>query len=106
MISDRDFKFITAYEAVKSENRSEFLAANGPQTAETFLSLLQSLSKDQTIQYVLCLMDELFMENKIRVDIFHNYCAEKKVPLWQQLFTLLHRDDAFIQNMVCSLYLS
>ncbi|KAH9402055.1 PREDICTED: V-type proton ATPase subunit H-like [Rhagoletis zephyria] len=103
MISDRDFKFITAYEAVKPENRSEFLQANGPQTAETFLSLLHSLSKDQTIQYVLCLLDEMFLEHKTRVDIFHSYCAERKTSLWQQFFSLLHRDDPFIQNMAALL---
>lgn len=100
MISDRDFKFITAYETVVAENRNEFLGRNAMQTAETFLSLLSSLSKDQTIQYVLCLMDEMFLEDKTRVDLFHEYCAERKDSLWRQLFSQLHRDDPFIQHMV------
>lgn len=103
MITDRDFKFITAYEAIKPENRSEFLQQNGPHTAETFLALLESLSKDTTVQYVLCLIDEMFLEHKARVDLFHDYCNEKKDPLWQHFFTLLHREDAFIQNMTALL---
>lgn len=100
MISDRDFKFITAYELIKPENRVDFLKTNANQTAETFLSLLTSLSKDQTIQYVLCLIDEILLEDKSRVDIFHDFCNERKESLWKQFFNLLHRDDAFIKNMV------
>ena len=100
IISDREFRFITAYEQIKPESRSEFLQANGLLTAEMFLSLLEKLSKDQTVQYVLCLIDELFLENKTRVDIFHEYCIEKRESLWGHFNALLHRDDPFIQNMV------
>ena len=105
IISDRDFKFITEYETIKSENRSEFLAKNGLKTPEAFLSLLSSLSKDQTLQYVLCLMDEMFYEQRTRVDYFHEYCKETKKSLWAQLSSLLYRDDPFIQNMVSFRYL-
>ncbi|KAI2797809.1 V-type proton ATPase subunit H [Blomia tropicalis] len=103
MISDNDFKFITAFEAVQPENRAEFLQNNGPQTAATFFSLLSSLSKDQTTQYVLCLIDEMFLEQKNRVDIFNNYCETNKLSLFQSFSALLHRDDAFIQNMTALL---
>lgn len=100
MISDRDFKFITAFEAVKPENREEFLKQNASHTAETFLSLLSSLSKDQTTQYVLCLMNDIFLDAQENVNIFLDYCAEKRDSLWKHLFFLLLRDDPFIQHLV------
>lgn len=112
MITDRDFKFITKFESLKrGDELNEFVQANGHQTAETFMSMLGSLSKDQAIQYILCLINDIFLENKDNVNIFLDYFAEKKSgtngpssSLWQHFFALLHREDAFIQNMVCSKY--
>ncbi|OTF77836.1 V-type proton ATPase subunit H-like protein [Euroglyphus maynei] len=99
MISDRDFKFITLYEKVTAENRAEFVQQHAMEMAETFLTMLSTVSKDETIQYILCLIDELFLEDRNRVEIFHTYCSKHKETLWKNFFPLLLRNDEFIQNM-------
>lgn len=100
MISDRDFKLITAYEKVTSENRSEFIQEHSNELAETFLTMLSNVAKDDTIQYILCLIDELFLEDKTRVEIFHSYCSKRKESLLDHFSPLLLRSDEFIHNMV------
>lgn len=100
MISDRDFKFITLYEKVTADNRAEFVQQHAMEMAETFLTMLSTVSKDETIQYILCLIDELFLEDRNRVEIFHTYCSKHKETLWKHFFPLLLREDEFIQNMV------
>ncbi|KAH9529145.1 V-type proton ATPase subunit VhaSFD isoform X2 [Dermatophagoides farinae] len=103
MISDRDFKFITTYEKVTADNRAEFVQQHSMEMAETFLTMLSTVSKDETIQYILCLIDELFLEDRNRVEIFHTYCSKRKDALWKHFFPLILRDDEFIQNMTALL---
>lgn len=100
MISDRDFKLITAYEKVTLDNRSEFVQEHSNELAETFLTMLSNVAKDDTIQYILCLIDELFLEDKSRVEIFHSYCSKRKESLLDHFSPLLLRSDEFIHNMV------
>ncbi|CAG2182271.1 unnamed protein product, partial [Oppiella nova] len=67
MISQEDFQFITQYEsATGADQRSQLLGQYGEQCAHTFNSLLGHISKDQTIQYILCLIDDMVLEDKSR----------------------------------------
>lgn len=100
MISDRDFKFISRYEKISAENRAEFIEKHSNELVETFLTMLSTVSKDETIRYILCLINEIFLEDGSRVELFHSYCAKHKDSLWKHYFSLIFRDDEFIQNMV------
>ncbi|KPM05229.1 V-type proton ATPase subunit H-like protein [Sarcoptes scabiei] len=103
MISDRDFKFISRYEKISAENRAEFIEKHSNELVETFLTMLSTVSKDETIRYILCLINEIFLEDGSRVELFHSYCAKHKDSLWKHYFSLIFRDDEFIQNMTALL---
>lgn len=87
MISQDDFDFINAYDNADSAGRSKILAENRTQAAKTFPSLLEHVSKDQTIQYILVLIDDMLQVCAIA--IFNLSCAlpcqikrrEKPAPL-------------------------
>lgn len=74
MISQDVFDFISAYDS--SDSKGQFLNTNRPQAAKAFFSLLEHISKESTIQYVLVLIDDLltvsvyFQLINIMVDIF------------------------------------
>lgn len=59
MITQEDFNFIKPLDAADSATREAILKENRTQCAKTFLNLLLHVSKDQTIQYILVLIDDL-----------------------------------------------
>lgn len=59
MIGDDDYHFITDFINSDATRRGTLLADQRTQCAKTFLSLLEHISKDQTVQYILTIMDDL-----------------------------------------------
>nr|CAG4643861.1 EOG090X044C [Lepidurus arcticus] len=99
MISEDDYRFVTEFLAADEPKRTGILKENWVQCAKTFLSLLEHISKDQTVQYVLTMLDDMLQEDKSRVEIFREYARRKKENVWSPFLNLLNRPDAFIQNM-------
>ncbi|XP_045478118.1 V-type proton ATPase subunit H isoform X2 [Harmonia axyridis] len=99
MISQEDFQFITQFDVPDREKREELLQRDRLQCAQTFLNLLGHVSKDQTLQYILVLADDMLQEDHSRVEIFHEYAHKKKESVWGPFLNLLNRQDGFITNM-------
>nr|CAG4638370.1 EOG090X044C [Cyclestheria hislopi] len=99
MISGDDYKFITEFVSSDSAKREALLQAERAQCAKTFLSLLEHISKDQTVQYILTIMDDMLQEDKNRVEIFREYAKKKRENVWSPFLNVLNRPDGFIQNM-------
>ena len=70
MISEEDFSFISRYDVATVANREKIVEENPLQSAKTFYSLLGHISKDQTIQYLLILVDDFLQEQTGRVELF------------------------------------
>ncbi|XP_063698973.1 V-type proton ATPase subunit H isoform X2 [Culicoides brevitarsis] len=96
MINSEDYAAISALD---SDKRGQYLQTNAPQSAKTFLNLLSHVSKDQTIQYILVMIDDLLQEDRTRVEIFYEHAARKKESIYAPFLTLLNRSDGFIVNM-------
>lgn len=99
MMSQEDYNFISRFDAADLATREAIVQENPLQCAKTFYSLLGHISKDQTIQYLLTLVDDFLQENKNRVNIFKEYAKKRKDSVWAQFLNLLNRPDTFIQNM-------
>ncbi|XP_072385630.1 V-type proton ATPase subunit H isoform X3 [Diabrotica undecimpunctata] len=99
MISQEDYNFIVAFDVTDSVKREALLKNDRNQCAQTFLNLLGHVSKDQTLQYILVLVDDMLQENRSRVEIFHEYANQKKESVWGPFLNLLNRQDGFITNM-------
>lgn len=99
MITKDDYDFITSYDSTDSAGRAAILNEKRQQAAKTFLSLLEHVSKDQTVQYVLVLIDDMLQEDRSRVEIFRDYAVKKKEPVCGQFINLLNGSDGFIINM-------
>lgn len=59
MISKEDYDFIAAFDSSDAKTRENKLKENPHQAAKTFLNLLGHVSKDQTIQYILTMIDDM-----------------------------------------------
>ncbi|KAJ8959192.1 hypothetical protein NQ318_022454 [Aromia moschata] len=99
MISQEDYNFIVAFGVPDGAKREALLHRDRHQCAQTFLNLLGHVSKDQTLQYILVLLDDMLQEDRSRVEIFHEYANKKKESVWGPFLNLLNRQDGFITNM-------
>ncbi|XP_076340120.1 V-type proton ATPase subunit VhaSFD [Tachypleus tridentatus] len=99
MISQEDYNFVVAFDASTPEQRETILCSQRAQCARTFLNLLGHISKDQTIQYILIMIDDMLQEDKARVEIFKEYSKKKRETVWSPFLNLLNRHDGFIMNM-------
>lgn len=59
MISQEDYDFIVGFDTNDPAVRDAKLKQNPSQAAKTFLNLLSHISKDQTIQYILVMIDDM-----------------------------------------------
>ena len=59
MISKEDYQVITFLDSADDKQKAVFLQENSAQCAKTFYHLLGHISKDQTLQYVLVMINDL-----------------------------------------------
>ncbi|KAJ8279792.1 hypothetical protein COCON_G00068580 [Conger conger] len=99
MISAEDCEFIKRFEMSHSETKQAILANEGHQCAKTFLNLMAHISKEQTVQYILTLIDDTLQENHQRVNIFFDYAKKMKNTAWSYFLPMLNRQDLFTVHM-------
>ncbi|XP_040028270.1 V-type proton ATPase subunit H isoform X2 [Gasterosteus aculeatus] len=99
MISAEDCEFIKKFEVANSEEKQVILTNEGHQCAKTFLSLMAHISKEQTVQYILTLIDDTLQENHQRVSIFFDYAKKIKNTAWSYFLPMLNRQDLFTVHM-------
>lgn len=64
MITQDDYNFIIAFDKARDKkSRDEILSSQANQCSKTFLSLLGHISKDQTLQYILIMIDDMLQVN-------------------------------------------
>jgi len=99
MISQEDFSVISRLDSGDPASRTKVVKEAPQQCAKTLYNLLGHISKDQTVQYLLTLVDDFLQEDKSRVTIFREYSKKRKESVWAAFLNLLNRPDGFIQNM-------
>uniref|UniRef100_A0A8C7RLL6 V-type proton ATPase subunit H n=1 Tax=Oncorhynchus mykiss TaxID=8022 RepID=A0A8C7RLL6_ONCMY len=99
MISAEDCEFIKKFEVAHSEEKQIILTNEGHQCAKTFLNLMAHISKEQTVQYILTLIDDTLQENHQRVNIFFDYSKKTKNTAWSYFLPMLNRQDLFTVHM-------
>ncbi|XP_078253512.1 V-type proton ATPase subunit H isoform X2 [Rhinoraja longicauda] len=99
MISNEDCEFIKKFEAARLEDKQRILDNEGHQCAKTFLNLMTHISKEQTVQYILTMIDDMLQENHQRVNIFFDYAKKTKNTAWPYFLPMLNRQDLFTVHM-------
>lgn len=100
MISNEDFQFISKFDNASAEQRMVLLREQQGkmQFAKTFFNLMSHIAKDQTLQYILTMLDDVLQEDKTRVEILKMYSKRSKESVWTPFLHLLDRNDRFIVN--------
>jgi V-type H+-transporting ATPase subunit H len=113
LISDQDLQLLRRYDKRDAAQRSRLLAEGGPRYLAALLSVLQNVTKDETVQYVLALLDDMLTADSARAALFHHMDAsgsggggggggiEDPAPVadpYSVLLHLLQRNDWFTQE--------
>ncbi|XP_068618119.1 V-type proton ATPase subunit H isoform X2 [Battus philenor] len=93
MITQRDHDYIVNLD---QRGQKDLPDKNPEACADVFLNLITHISKDNTIQYILVLIDDILSEDKGRVKIFRE---SRHGNVWQPFLNLLNRQDEFVQHM-------
>ncbi|XP_076437697.1 V-type proton ATPase subunit H-like [Babylonia areolata] len=96
MISHDVFDFMKRFDHSSPEDRKDLINQNPTKFAEVFRQLIDRIAKDQTLQYILTLLDDALQEDRTRVEIFREFARKRKESVWQPFFQLLERGDMFI----------
>ncbi|XP_044279932.1 V-type proton ATPase subunit H isoform X1 [Varanus komodoensis] len=100
MISGEDCEFIQRFEQKRNpEEKQELIQNEGNQCAKTFINLMSHISKEQTVQYILTMIDDMLQENHQRVSIFFDYAKRGKNTAWSYFLPMLNRQDLFTVHM-------
>ena len=59
MISQEDFSFIRDYDMANGERRDQLIQNLGPQCAKVFIRLMGRIAKEQTVRYILTMIDSM-----------------------------------------------
>eukprot|EP01135_Chromosphaera_perkinsii_P004759 Nk52_evm31s295 gene=Nk52_evmTU31s295 len=99
LIKDEELDMIRRYDSKVSRLQADLLDSNGLQYTRLLLNLLTKLSKDDTVQYVLTLIDDMIMNDESRVQLFHQVGAEAGKVCYGPFLKLLEQfnNDDYVQ---------
>ncbi|VDQ02189.1 unnamed protein product [Trichobilharzia regenti] len=97
IINEEQYSFINRLDnAPTAEARNHVIRADEQMVFFTFI--LNKISKEQTLRYILTLIDDILQEDKLRVEIFRDYFAKTKESLWSHFFGFFQRGDPFCMH--------
>ncbi|GAB4821778.1 hypothetical protein N2152v2_008824 [Parachlorella kessleri] len=105
-ISDRELQLIKRYDKKDASYQAKLLAEAGSAYVEAFETVLKNVAKDETVQYVLALLEDMLDADSDRAALFH-----QRSDLQQQILTdpytiflrLLQRNDWYTQEKACQI---
>ncbi|TGZ67640.1 hypothetical protein CRM22_004703 [Opisthorchis felineus] len=96
IINTEQFNFITRLDnAPTPEARTRVINEDPQLTARVFIFILNRISKEQTLQYILTLLDDILQEDKLRVEIFCSCFHDSREAIWPHFFSFFQRGDPF-----------
>jgi len=98
MINEAQYSFISDFDMAKSDSlhKVKVIKENGVSGLGQLFSLINSMSKDQTVCYLLTRLDEIIEEI---IDVVAEDAKSKASMPWTMFTTLMKRQDQFIAHM-------
>ncbi|KAK9845572.1 hypothetical protein WJX84_004458 [Apatococcus fuscideae] len=106
LISERDLQLIRRYDKRGNQVQTSLLEEEGPAYTEAFLTVLRQVSKEEVVQYILALLDDMITVDPARAQFFHEQSEKHLANLpdpYSVFLRLLGRTDWFSQSKACKL---
>ncbi|KAM0940680.1 putative ATPase, V1 complex, subunit H, armadillo-like helical [Dioscorea sansibarensis] len=111
LITGTGLQLLRRYDKRSESQQAALLDEDGPAYVRVFVSILRNISKEETIEYVLALIDEMLTANPKRARLFHdkslsnedNYEPFLTIHIFYPFFRLLWKSNWFIQEKSCKI---
>ncbi|WOL14317.1 putative V-type proton ATPase subunit H [Canna indica] len=100
LITGRHLQLLRRYDKKSESQKASLLDDDGPAYVGVFMNILRDISKEETVEYVLALIDEMLTANPKRARLFHDTTLSNEdtyQPLW------LREGTWFIQEKSCKI---
>ncbi|KAK1390850.1 V-type proton ATPase subunit H [Heracleum sosnowskyi] len=101
LISGTGLQLIKRYDKKPQDSKAQLLDEDGPAYIRVFTTILQEIFKEDTVEYVLALIDEMLAENPARARLFHDKSVGSAA--YEPFLRLLWKGSWFIQEKSCNI---
>ncbi|KAH7670867.1 ATPase V1 complex subunit H protein [Dioscorea alata] len=102
LITGTGLQLLRRYDKRPESQRAALLDEDGPAYVRVFVSILRNISKEETIEYVLALIDEMLTANPKRARLFHDKSLSNE-DNYEPFLRLLWKSNWFIQEKSCKI---
>ncbi|KAK4572154.1 hypothetical protein RGQ29_030535 [Quercus rubra] len=100
LISGTSLQLLRRYDNRPESYRAQLLDDDGPAYVRVFVSILRDIYKEETVEYVLALVDEMLTANPKRARLFHDKSLASE-DTYEPFLRLLWKGNWFIQEKSC-----
>ncbi|XP_054808373.1 V-type proton ATPase subunit H-like [Prosopis cineraria] len=105
LISGTSLQLLRRYDHRSRSHREQLLDDDGPAYIRVFVHVLRDIFKEETVEYVLALVDEMLAANPKRARLFHDKSLAD-VDAYEPFLRLLWKGNWFIQEKSCKILAS
>nr|XP_043639474.1 V-type proton ATPase subunit H [Erigeron canadensis] len=97
LITTTAFQRLRRYDKKSEIDRTPLLENDGPSYIRVFISILRDIQKEDTVEYVLALIDDMLTANPKRAKLFHDKSLADE-DIYEPFLRLLWKGSWFIQE--------
>lgn len=105
LITGTCLQLLRRYDKRAESYRATLLDDDGPAYVRVFVSILRDIFKEETVEYVLALIDEMLTANPKRARLFHDQSLANE-DVYEPFLRLLWKGNWFIQEKSCKILAS
>ncbi|XP_042043720.1 V-type proton ATPase subunit H-like [Salvia splendens] len=102
LISGTGLQLLRRYDKKPESYKAQLLDDDGPAYIRVFVSILRDISKEETLEYVLALFDEMLSTNPKRARLFHDKSLSEE-NTYEPFLRLLWKGSWFTQEKSCKI---
>ncbi|KAL1542567.1 V-type proton ATPase subunit H-like isoform X1 [Salvia divinorum] len=102
LISGTGLQLLRRYDKKPENYKAQLLDDDGPAYIRVFVSILRDISKEETLEYVLALFDEMLSANPKRARLFHDKSLSEE-NTYEPFLRLLWKGSWFTQEKSCKI---
>lgn len=102
LITGTALQLLRRYDKRPESQRASLLDDDGPSYVRVFVSILRDIFKEETVEYVLSLIDEMLTANPKRARLFHDNSLANE-DIYEPFVRLLWKGNWFIQEKSCKI---
>ncbi|MFS8005216.1 putative ATPase, V1 complex, subunit H, armadillo-like helical [Helianthus anomalus] len=97
LITGTALQLLRRYDKKSEHDRAPLLENDGPSYVRVFISILRDIQKEDTVEYVLALIDEMLTEKPNRAKLFHDKSLADE-DIYEPFLRLLWKGSWFTQE--------